>query len=259
MPLWNIFSKEELEKQLRAKGHEYTLVSFYQYAKIEDPQAFRNALFSSWTQLDILGRTYIAKEGINAQIAVPTPNFEAFQEQLYAVPFLNGIRLNVAVDSKVTEFPFLKLKIKVRDKILADGLNDETFDVTNKGKHLNAQEFNALTDKSDCLLVDFRNHYEHEVGHFKDAILPDVDTFRDSLPLIEEDILRETKTKTSSCIVPEAFDAKKHLHGSNTGDSTMSINWMEGSSSTPTSAKNRALKTNSSVRILSLMSDERSG
>ncbi|MFZ9582381.1 MAG: rhodanese-related sulfurtransferase [Crocinitomicaceae bacterium] len=195
MPLWNIFSKEELEKQLRAKGHEYTLVSFYQYAKIEDPQAFRNALFSSWTQLDILGRTYIAKEGINAQIAVPTPNFEAFQEQLYAVPFLNGIRLNVAVDSKVTEFPFLKLKIKVRDKILADGLNDETFDVTNKGKHLNAQEFNALTDKSDCLLVDFRNHYEHEVGHFKDAILPDVDTFRDSLPLIEEDILKGNEDK----------------------------------------------------------------
>ena len=94
-----------------------------------------------------------------------------------------------------SEFPFLKLKIKVRDKILADGLNDETFDVTNKGQHLNAEEFNKLTAGSDCLLVDFRNHYEHEVGHFKDAILPDVDTFRDSLPVIEEEILKGNENK----------------------------------------------------------------
>lgn len=195
MPLWNIFNKEELEKQLREKGHEYTLVSFYQYAKIKDPLSFRNQLFSDWTPLDIIGRTYVAHEGINAQIAVPKQHFEEFKTRLYAFPFLEGIRLNVAVDSKVTEFPFLKLKIKVRDKILADGLNDDSFDVTNKGKHLNAQEFNALTETSDCLIVDFRNHYEHEVGHFTGAILPDVDTFRDSLPRIEKEILNGNEDK----------------------------------------------------------------
>jgi UPF0176 protein len=67
--------------------------------------------------------------------------------------------------------------------------------VTNKGKHLNAEEFNQLTDKPDTILIDFRNHYESEVGHFKGAILPDVDTFRESLPFIEEEYLKGNENK----------------------------------------------------------------
>ncbi len=196
MQLWNKYNKEELENQLRAKGHTYVTVSFYTYAKIIDPHSFRNELYSVWDSLDVIGRTYVAKEGINAQIAVPNINFDEFKEKLYGIDFLNGVRLNTAVEENGAEFPFLKLKIKVRDKILADGLHDDTFDVTNKGQHLSAAEFNKLTEDSDCLLVDFRNHYEHEVGHFKDAILPDVDTFRDSLPVIEKDILKGNEDKS---------------------------------------------------------------
>jgi UPF0176 protein len=195
MQLWNKYNKEELEKQLREKGHTYMTVSFYTYAKIQNPHTFRNELYVLLDSLDVIGRIYVALEGINAQIAVPNTHFDAFKENLYSIDFLNGVRLNVAVEEEGAEFPFLKLKIKVRNKILADGLNDETFDVTNKGQHLNAEEFNKLISESDCLLVDFRNHYEHEVGHFKDAILPDVDTFRDSLPVIEEEILKGNEDK----------------------------------------------------------------
>jgi UPF0176 protein len=148
-----------------------------------------------WAKLDVVGRTYIASEGINAQIAVPTKNISQFREELYQIDFLNGIRLNFAVDESEAEFPFLKLKIKVRDKILADGLNDKTFDVTEKGKHLNAEEFNALTNDPKTMLIDFRNHYESEVGYFEGAIRPDVDTFRDSLPKIEEEILKGNEDK----------------------------------------------------------------
>jgi len=106
-----------------------------------------------------------------------------------------ALGLTLPLKKKGQNSLFLKLKIKVRDKILADGLNDKTFDVTNKGQHLTAEEFNKITDESDYLLVDFRNHYEHEVGHFKGAILPDVDTFRDSLPEIEEKILTGNEDK----------------------------------------------------------------
>lgn len=195
MQLWNKYNKEELENQLRLKGHTYVTVSFYCYANIQDPQLFRDQLYATWYGLDIIGRTYVAREGINAQIAVPKVNFNSFKDKLYGINFLNGIRLNIAVEEKGETFPFLKLKIKVRDKILADGLNDKTFDVTNKGQHLTADEFNKITDETDYLLVDFRNHYEHEVGHFKGAILPDVDTFRDSLPLIEEEVLKGNEDK----------------------------------------------------------------
>ncbi len=195
MQLWNTLNKEELEAKLREAGHRYITISFYQYAKISDPKAFRDELYLNWSRLGVLGRTYVANEGINAQIAVPSERVGQFREELYKIDFLDGIRLNFAVDESEAEFPFLKLKIKVRHKILADGLNDETFDVTNKGKHLNAAEFNQLTDDPNTILIDFRNHYESEVGHFKGAILPDVDTFRESLPFIENTYLKGNEDK----------------------------------------------------------------
>lgn len=195
MQLWNKLSKEELQEKLRASGSKYVTISFYQYAKIEDPRAFRDELFRQWTEMDIVGRTYVAKEGINAQIGVPKEHLERFRDELYGIDFLNEIRLNIAVDEAEAEFPFLKLKIKVRNKILADGLEDESFDVTQKGKHLSAEEFNKLTDQEDTILIDFRNHYESEVGHFEGAITPDVDTFRESLPFIEEEYLKGNEDK----------------------------------------------------------------
>ncbi|MGV3632605.1 MAG: rhodanese-related sulfurtransferase [Bacteroidota bacterium] len=195
MQLWNTFNKEELVKRLSESGHEFVTVSFYQYAKIANPRLFRDHLFQMWSNLEIVGRTYVAHEGINAQISVPVIHFERFRNELYEIEFLNNIRLNVAVEDAGVPFPFLKLKVKVRDKILADGLSDETFDVRNKGIHLSAEEFNKLTDDPDTILIDFRNHYESEVGYFKGAITPDVDTFRDSLPVIEETYLKGNEDK----------------------------------------------------------------
>lgn len=195
MQLWNTLSKEELEAKWRESGYKFVTISFYQYAHIPNPRLFRDHLFQMWSNLDVVGRTYVAKEGINAQIAVPLHHLDQFRKELYEIEFLNGVRLNIAVDDSEAEFPFLKLKIKVREKILADGLNDETFDVTNKGIHLNAEEFNKLTDDPNTILIDFRNHYESEVGHFKGAVLPDVDTFRESLPFIEEEYLKGNEDK----------------------------------------------------------------
>jgi len=195
MQLWNTLSKEELVEKLKEHGTKFVTVSFYQYASIPNPQVFRDHLFQMWSNLGIVGRTYVATEGINAQIGVPADKFHQFKKELYEISFLDGIRLNLAVDESEAEFPFLKLKIKVRHKILADGLNDKSFDVTNKGKHLRAEEFNHLVDDPNTILIDMRNHYETEVGHFKGAITPDVDTFRESLPIIEETFLKGNEEK----------------------------------------------------------------
>ncbi|SFT73407.1 UPF0176 protein [Lishizhenia tianjinensis] len=195
MQLWNKLSREELVEKLNESGFKFVTVSFYKYAPIENVQVFRDHLFQMWSELDVVGRTYVAHEGINAQISIPIPNFERFRNELYSISFLDGVRLNIAVDESATEHPFLKLKIKVRPKILADGLNDETFNPSDTGKHLKVEEFNALTDDPETILIDMRNHYETEVGHFKGAITPDVDTFRDSLPIIEEEILKGNEDK----------------------------------------------------------------
>ncbi len=193
MQLYNTLSAEERAELIDQAGKQRLTLSFYAYAKIEDPKKFRDDLFIEWNKLDALGRTYVAKEGINAQMSVPAENFEAFRETLEVYEFMRGIRLNVAVEHD--DHSFLKLTVKVRDKIVADGLNDETFDVTNIGVHLKAAEFNQILEDPNTIVVDFRNHYESEIGHFKGAITPDVETFRESLPIINEQLKNHKEDK----------------------------------------------------------------
>ena len=199
MQLYNTLSAEERARLIDEAGQERLTLSFYAYAKIEDPKKFRDDLFIAWNALDALGRIYVATEGINAQMSVPAENFEAFRDTLEVYDFMKGIRLNVAVEQD--NYSFLKLTIKVRNKIVADGLNDETFDVTNKGIHLKAQQFNDMLADPNTIVVDFRNHYESEVGHFEGAITPDVENFRESLPIINEQLqdFKEDKNLLMYC------------------------------------------------------------
>lgn len=199
MQLYNTLSAEERARLIDEAGKKRLTLSFYAYAKISDPKKFRDELFIAWNALDALGRIYVAHEGINAQMSIPAENLEAFRETLEVYDFMKGIRLNEAVEHD--DHSFLKLTIKVRNKIVADGLNDETFDVTNKGIHLKAKEFNTLLEDPNTIVVDFRNHYESEVGHFKGAITPDVETFRESLPIINDKLqdFKEDKNLLMYC------------------------------------------------------------
>jgi len=193
MQLYNKLSAQERAQLLDDAGEDRLTLSFYQYAKIGNPELFRNHLFVAWDQLEVLGRIYVANEGINAQLSVPATRFNEFKNFLDGIYFLEGVRLNIAIEHDTKSF--LKLKVKVRDKIVADGLNDETFDVTQKGVHVDAQKFNDLISDPNTVLVDMRNHYESEIGHFKGAVTPDVDTFRDSLDIIEEDLKEHKEDK----------------------------------------------------------------
>ena len=190
--LRNLLSPEQLRARLAAETEPRVTFSFYRYAHIADPASFRDACYERWAALSVFGRVYVASEGINGQVSVPASNFDALKDELYSVDFLKGMRLNVAIDSQAESF--LKLKIKVRDKIVADGLDDDTFDVTRRGRHLSAREVNDLLDQDDTVVVDMRNHYESEVGYFAGAIRPDVTNFRDLLPVVEE-LLAEDKDR----------------------------------------------------------------
>ena len=192
MKLHNRVNGEELKKRIQEDPTPRKTISFYTYANIDDPQSFRDQLFIRWDKIGVLGRVYVASEGINAQISVPEPQHNHFLESLNEVDFLRGIRLNYAVDDNGKSF--FKLTIKVRDKIVADGLEVDIFKVAEPARYLNVNQFNELTENPDTILIDMRNHYESEVGHFKDAWCPDVDTFRDSLPIVE-DILDEHRDK----------------------------------------------------------------
>ena len=184
MKLYNTIDKRLLRERLQSDQRERITVSFYKYHHLSDVKTFRDELYKQLSELEVLGRIYVANEGINAQISVPTDRFDALREQLNSIDFLNGTRLNTAVDDNGKSF--FKLKILIRKKLVADGLDDSAFDVTKPGKHLDAASFNKLADRPDSIIVDMRNHYESEVGHFRNAICPDVDTFREELQAVED-------------------------------------------------------------------------
>lgn len=179
--LHNRISGEELKRRLMEETEPRTTISFYKYFPVKNPQEFRDYLYKQLYNLKVFGRIYVANEGINAQVSVPTHNFDAFKEFLYSIEELNHLRLNIAVDDDGKSFWLLS--VKVREKIVADGINDPGFSMENKGRYVDAQQMNDMLQKEDTIVIDMRNHYEYEVGHFENAIEIPSDTFREQLPM----------------------------------------------------------------------------
>lgn len=191
--LHNLVSNKELKARMLAETEPRTTVSFYKYFQIADPKAFRDQLYQGLTAFKVFGRVYVAHEGINAQISVPASQYDKMKAWLYGFdPALNNLRMNIALDDDGKSFWVLRLK--VRDRIVADGIADGTFDASDVGQYLKAAEVNAMLDDPEAVFVDMRNHYEYEVGRFDNALEVPADTFRDQLPMAV-DMLQDKKDK----------------------------------------------------------------
>ncbi len=191
--LHNRISNAELKARMLAETEQRTTVSFYKYFLLRDPQTFRDDLYRQWSELGVFGRVYIAKEGINAQISVPVSRYDEFTSLLFAAdPALAGVRLNIALQDNGKSFWVLRMK--VRERIVADGIDDENFYPACVGQYLTAQQVNQMIGEKNTLFVDMRNHYEYEVGHFESALEIPSDTFREQLPMVA-DMLQHDKEK----------------------------------------------------------------
>ena len=179
--LHNRISGEELKRRLYEETEPRITISFYKYFPVQNPQEFRDHLYKHFHYLKVFGRIYVAKEGINAQVSVSQSNFDSFKDFLYSIKELNTIHLNIAVDDDGKSF--WVLSIKIRDKIVADGITDPGFSMENKGRYVNAEQMHELLQEKDTIVIDMRNHYEYEVGHFEKAIEIPSDTFREQLPM----------------------------------------------------------------------------
>jgi len=193
MFLFNRVNRDELKIRIQEDNTPRKTVSFYRYVIIKNAQLTRDKLFFDFAQLGMLGRIYIANEGINAQFSVPEENYQSLIDYLNSDERFKNMPLKIAVEDDGKSF--YKLVIKVRKKIVADGLDDGEFDVTNVGKHLTAKEFNEAMSMPNTIVVDMRNQYESEIGHFEGAITPDVDTFREELPLVVDQLSSKKETK----------------------------------------------------------------
>ena len=221
--MFNKLSKEQGLKLLEQEGFERKTISFYRYVIIDSPYELRDELYESWKELGVLGRIYLAHEGVNAQLSVPESNFDEFVKLVHANPFFTHMPFKIAVEDDGNSF--FKLTIKVRKQIVSDGLPIDEYDVTNVGQHLDAKSWNNALEKG-ATVVDMRNHYESEIGKFKGAICPDVETFKEELPEVkkmldgkeDEQILLYCTggircEKTSAYLKHHGFQDVNQLHG----------------------------------------------
>lgn len=224
MQLYNKINRQELKKRLEEETFNRKTISFYKYHYLDDPQEFRDSIYHDWFGLNCFGRIYVAREGINAQMSVPEHHFDEFLRTLDKYEILREIPIKYAVEDNGKSF--YKLTIKVRPRLVADGLDEGTYDVTNVGKHLSGLEFHELAEREDTVIVDMRNYYESEIGHFKGAICPEADTFREELEIVT-DLLHDKKDKkillyctggircekASAYLRHQGFDDVNQLHG----------------------------------------------
>ena len=181
--LFNKIDKEELKLALSNETFERFTASFYHYVKLPSPESFRNKLYIEWNQMHVFGRVYIASEGINAQVSIPEHNWDKFCDHLKTIPELGEISIKQAIQEGHS---FYKLKIKVRNELVAYGVSEEAYDMRKVGKHLSAEEYNFAMDRDDSVVVDMRNYYESEIGRFDNALVPDVETSKELLPEVKK-------------------------------------------------------------------------
>tara|TARA_B100000427_G_scaffold324240_1_gene329059 strand:- start:94 stop:1140 length:1047 start_codon:yes stop_codon:yes gene_type:complete len=180
--LFNKKGRDILKKELQEENFERITASFYKYFSCDNPRLFRDTLYRQWDILKVFGRVYIAKEGINAQVSVPKYNWNDFLNNLDQHKDLKDISIKQAIQDGKS---FYKLTIKVREELVAYGISNNSYSMDRVGNHLNSEEYNLALDDPETIIVDMRNYYESEIGHFKHAIIPNVETSKELLPEIK--------------------------------------------------------------------------
>ena len=181
--LFNKLNREDLKESLKAESFERITASFYKYFNINNPDTLRDILYLKWDQLKILGRVYIASEGINAQISVPKNYWNQFLATLNEAKALENVPIKKALKDGDS---FYKLTIKVREELVAYNVPADTYDMKKTGKHLNAEQYNQALENLGTIIIDMRNYYESEIGRFDNALIPDVETSKELLPKVKK-------------------------------------------------------------------------
>ena len=180
--LHNKKNKKDLLFDLKNENFNRVTLSFYKYVNLNNLELLRDKLYQDWNNLQVLGRIYIANEGINAQISIPEKNITKFKDNVKSIDSFNKIIFKTALNSEIS---FLKLIIKIKNEIVAYKINNNEYNMNNIGKHLNYKEFNEAIDNG-AIVVDMRNYYEGEIGKFENAIIPDIERSEELLPEIKQ-------------------------------------------------------------------------
>jgi predicted sulfurtransferase len=174
----------------------YAMVSFYTFQTISQPEALVEILKQLWKPFNCYGRVYVAEEGVNAQMAVPSNVLSDFQRHCQQFPLLADVRINVDRHLSATEFfktrPFKALHVRHRRQIVTDGFA-QSLDWKDAGTELSSREWDQQLSRAvdgegppRPLLFDCRNVYESEIGLFEGAVPLNTVRFSDSWDVLEK-------------------------------------------------------------------------
>lgn len=155
----------------------YRILLYYHYTTIEDPAAFAQEHLQDCKDLGLKGRILVAGEGINGTVSGTTEQTNAYMKMMKNHPLFDGIVFKI---DEAEGHAFKKMHVRPRPELVNLSLEDDINPHEITGEHLSPADFFEQMQREDTVVLDVRNTYEYDVGHFRGAIRPDVETFRDT-------------------------------------------------------------------------------
>lgn len=203
---------------------KYRTLLYYCYTSIKNPDNFASVHLKFCNKLSLKGRIIVAAEGLNGTVSGLTAACEEYMAALREQPMFGGIEFKIDAVEKPS---FSRMHCRHKPEIVHLGVaNSIGIDPTVKtGIHLEPAEFLEFKNRDDVIILDVRSNYEHELGHFKNAIRLDLENFRDFPAKINELAQYKDKTivtyctggikceKASALLIHEGFEDVYQLKG----------------------------------------------
>lgn len=155
------------------KNMKVIVTSFYKYVKIINPVYFRDKHEKFCNSLAVKGKILVAKEGINGSISGNKEQIEKYKKELLRNKLFKDIKFK---DNLADSHPFKKTIVRIKKEVVTSGLK---VNLKNKGKYISPEQLNNLIETKEAIIVDARNNYESKIGKFKNALTPDIETFKE--------------------------------------------------------------------------------
>ena len=204
----------------------FLTIAFYQFVSLENIEQLQKSISKSCQKNKIKGTILLASEGINGTVSGKENDIHKFLEFIKTDPFLNGSFKNLEhKESWASKNPFYRMKVRLKKEIVALGVEGVS-PAKKVGQYVNPEDWNALIEDPNTIVIDTRNNYEVDIGSFKNAINPQTDSFRE-FPTFAEKKLKDNKQKkvamfctggircekATSLMLEKGFEDVYHLKG----------------------------------------------
>lgn len=161
----------------------YRVLLYYKYEPIQDPETFRNEHLAFCKSIGLKGRILVGEEGINGTVSGTVEQTEQYKEFLHAQPGFEDVWFK---EDEVDDYAHKKMHVRVREEIVALNLEDDVDPDELTGEYLEPPKFKEALLDEDTIVLDARNDYEYDLGHFRGAVRPDIRNFRELPGWIKE-------------------------------------------------------------------------